>query len=104
MSKKRKEPSLKNPPPKKGARKSADPNSYLSQTVSWAVSRLDRDSRWGWNGIPIDEFWNDIISKLRDFETMYWREIKCGGKSHSIFFLSWCAANPLATARATERM
>jgi hypothetical protein len=80
----KKKPSFRNAPPEKAARKTADPNSFLDRTASWATSRLDRDSQWGWGGISCDEFWQEILPKLTSFESMFWKDIRGNGNNHFI--------------------
>lgn len=64
-------------------RKSEDPSLFSKKEASWAVRRLDRKGKWGWDSISLEEFSQAIHPKLRDFESMNWQEIMNAG-SHSI--------------------
>ncbi len=48
------------------------------ETIVWRVSIIDRDGPWGWNSISGDTLWKDVYSKLINFETMTFQEIKDG--------------------------
>jgi hypothetical protein len=59
-----------------------DPASEDHKTVVWQIGRIDHDGKWGWQGLCKNRLWNDIIPKLKDFETMTWHEIHAATKKN----------------------
>lgn len=66
----------------KDPRTSQNPGSEDNKTVVWQISRLDPDGKWGWRGLCQNQFWNDILPKLKDFESMTWNEIHAATKKN----------------------
>ena len=60
-----------------------DPSSTNSQTIVWKLGNLDKGGEWSFRGISDQEWWNDILPKLKGFESMTWAAIMSavGGKS-----------------------
>ena len=49
----------------------------------WQISRIDLEGPWGWTNIDKKLFFDKIIPRIRDFETMRWKEI-LGHDNHPI--------------------
>ena len=60
--------------------------SSLNKTPSWKFQLIDLDGEWGWKKIKsVDTLINDILYKLKTFETMTWGEIeKKKGKNNPL--------------------
>ncbi len=51
----------------------------------WVLETFDVDGPWGKCNFEKDQFWNDILPKLRGFETQTWGEILYDKKrNHSV--------------------
>lgn len=50
---------------------------------NWSFQQAELDGPWGWKKISMEKFLNDVLEKLKHFETMSWSEIK-GKKNHYI--------------------
>lgn len=73
----------KEKPRDKSARKSNDPDNFNSMKPTWMIGQIDRSCDWGWENISLDEFWTEIYSKLKSFESMNWTQIIHSG-SHNV--------------------
>ncbi len=71
------------PQNEKSVRKRENPEDFDKMLPVWTVGHIDRCELGGWANISESEFWNDIYSKLKNFESMTWAEIKCSG-SHNV--------------------
>ncbi len=60
------------------------PTSFDTEFPSWHIGTIDRDGPWGWTNLDANILWRVIYSKMSDFETMTWAEIKGRTGSHSI--------------------
>lgn len=49
--------------------------SHLDQCPSWQLRFIDTGGTWSWANVNKETLLQDILPKLRDFETMYWRDI-----------------------------
>lgn len=49
----------------------------------WHVSTLDIDGPWGWTTIQKDTFFDQILPKIKNFESMAWKDI-LGRSSHEV--------------------
>lgn len=65
------------PPGGKEARTSLgrDPSSNDRETIVWRFSIVDLGGTWGWRSVAARVWWNDILPKLQNFESMTWAEI-----------------------------
>lgn len=82
-SKKKKPKNLENPVSSKRPR--IDPalqNLHLSNPV-WQIGVMDLDGRWGWRSVEPDAFFEDILPKIQNFESMKWPDI-LNRKNHEI--------------------
>ena len=68
----------------KTPRLAAMPN-YETEKLLWSVSILDFQGRWGWANVGRDTISNDILPKLRNFESMTWGEINHTKTGHPIY-------------------
>ena len=41
----------------------------------WHIGTLDIEGPWGWNTITERIFFDEILPKIRDFESMFWKDI-----------------------------
>jgi hypothetical protein len=83
--KKQRGPLSKYSPPHKEVRIKSDPLSHDREKPVWSFSVLDEDhAQWGWRNVNSGVWWDDILPKLQNFETMTWAEIlrPAGGRSH----------------------
>lgn len=62
-------------PPNRQIRTGVDPARYNEECLSWRLRNLDLDGAWGWKSMPSNLWWDEIWSKLIQFETMTWNEI-----------------------------
>lgn len=76
-----------------------DPESNSLKKACWHLGLLDFNCEWGFNKIQEIELLYEILSKLKNFETMTWQEIfdasggrKHGNNSHGIPIKSLTAA------------
>jgi len=58
--------------------------SHLESTPSWQFSIVDVDGPWGWNNIAPGFFMAEVIPKMKNFESMTWREI-LGPRNHEVY-------------------
>ncbi len=79
------------PPSGKQVRIAGDPESYDRETIAWRFGVVDVVGPWGWRKMGGATWWNDVLPKLQDLETMTWAEIlkasggrSRGNNSHSI--------------------
>ena len=84
MSKKK--PSQKHSPKQQKKATSSVKSTYQNMKLIWQVSKIDANSRWGWNQVDCPYFLKNIWKKMRDFETMTWGEIL--GKNHHAIAVS----------------
>ena len=69
--------------PSKTPRISDDFDSGDGNTPVWLVSRLELDGPFGWREIGTQALLDDVLRKIRDFETMTWGQI-LGRNNHSV--------------------
>ncbi len=72
-----------NPSTQKKARRLKDFSSD-SELLTWHVGTIDAEGPWGWKNLSCEVVWNQIHSKIANFETMTWVAIKQSGGSHVI--------------------
>ena len=72
-----------NPSSEKNPRQKEDVTNFLTLRPSWQISRIDQEGPWGWNNIGADEFENEVIPKIKNFESNTWGQI-LGDKSHEV--------------------
>lgn len=72
----------RSPKNKKETRNPKEVENYLHQTIGWGFKYVDLDSQWGLNSI-LKNWKNEIFPKIKNFETMMWKEIlnAAGAKS-----------------------
>ena len=79
MSRKsRKQPSVKRLPAETGNPRTApgaDPARHAQKTVVQAVGIVDLDGPCGWRSEAVRVWWNELLPRLRHFETMTWEKI-----------------------------
>ena len=56
--------------------------SFIDRTPAWRIGTLDEEGPWGWNKVSQDLFLEEILPKLKNFETMTWESIING--SHEV--------------------
>ena len=56
---------------------------FMDCKPSWQVNSLDIDGPWGWKELSADFIVDEIIDKLKNFESMFWKEI-IGRDNHPI--------------------
>lgn len=61
-------------------------------TFSWSVASADFDGPFGWHVTDTKLVFDDVIPKLKSFETMTWAQIDGPSGSHFISFDSLCKA------------
>lgn len=63
-------------------------DSILAHNPVWQVQKIDFDhNEWGWGNITREDFFEEVIKKLSDYETMLWGEIfQDKTRDHSIPF------------------
>lgn len=64
----RKDPSIKNP---------------LNENPAWHVSILEENGPWGWRSIDEVLFFGQILPKIRNLESMFWKDI-LGRQNHEV--------------------
>lgn len=67
-----------NPPSTKTARRLKNPDAYELSNFRWRV--LDEfidyeDEEWGWDKVDIREFFQKLLPRLHEYETMTWQEL-----------------------------
>lgn len=63
------------PPSGKKPRREEKPEVIESEEPAWSISIIDRDGEWGWNNVPNEVLWGNILKKMKNFEGMSWGEI-----------------------------
>lgn len=63
------------PPSAKKPRLDPSIKSSYDEKPVWQVSRLDVDGPWGWMNIDKAYFFMQILPKIRNFESMLWKDI-----------------------------
>ncbi len=60
-----------------------DPSIHDRETIVWAFGISDLEGPWGWRTVAGRVWWDAILPKLRDFESMTWAEIMqaAGGRT-----------------------
>ena len=64
-------------------RAKSDPGSNRREKPAWSVGFADPEGPWGFKKLDCKSWWDDIYTKLCNFETMTWQEIfdVSGGRS-----------------------
>ena len=84
MAKKKiKERKGQSPQPSKKPRIDSTLENPMDKKPVWQVRILDVDGPFGWNKIEKELFFKDILPKVQDFETMFWKDI-IGSNSHEV--------------------
>jgi hypothetical protein len=79
------------PSPRKVARRSEDPSSTNDMRPAWVFSMLDEHGPWGRTCLKELHVWDDILPKMRNYETMTWGQIEGDHKrNHSVQIGSMC--------------
>lgn len=65
----------KRPEGGKKIKSAADPAGFDHETIVWRFGAVDLDGAWGWKSVASRYWWDTILPKLRDFETMTWAEL-----------------------------
>lgn len=60
------------------------PDSVLLRKPSWRFGLLDLRGPWGWLNIQQKKLVEEILEKLKHFESMTWSEIERSNNNHSI--------------------
>ncbi len=72
--------------PKTGIQIAKDPDYFYKKKPSWAFLKCDIDKNIQWSFYKkrlINEFWDVIFPKLREFESMTWEQILIDGKKQN---------------------
>ncbi len=93
-----KQPSHKEIPSGKKYPRGADKAEKIRDLVSWHIRIVDKEGRWGWAQVNDLSLWEDILSKMSNFETMTWAEI-LNRNNHAISISRIC---PDAKRRPAE--
>lgn len=62
----------------------SDPDSNRRKKPAWNIGLIDPLGPWSFKQLDCPQWWDDIYSKLKNYETMTWQEIydASGGRSH----------------------
>lgn len=55
----------------------------MNENPVWHVSILDENGPWGWRIIDKNFFFDQILPKIKNFETMFWKDI-LGRQNHEV--------------------
>jgi len=55
----------------------------MDQKPVWHIGALDVDGPWGWNVIQKGFFFDEVLPKMRNFESMFWKDI-LGKNNHEV--------------------
>ena len=80
----KKQPSAPTPPSgRREVRLERDPSSNDRETIVWGFRIVDKEGNWGWRTVAARVWWDEILPKLQDFESMTWTEVMqaSGGKA-----------------------
>lgn len=86
VSKKKKEVRRKEDPGERYIAQGKDPERFYDENPAWTFANADQEM-WAFSQEHIgDDLWNEIIPKLKGWETQTWKEILIIGKkqNHSI--------------------
>jgi hypothetical protein len=76
---------------KKTARRSEDPGSTNAMQPVWVFAAMDEGGPWGRKLLTESAIWDDILPKMRNFESMTWSQIELDRKrNHSIPISDLC--------------
>lgn len=83
MAKKKRQSAIKQvrlsgslPPMVKAARREEQPESTSGMRPAWVFTAMDENGPWGKPVLTPDFIWNDILPKMRNFESMTWGQIE----------------------------
>lgn len=71
------------PQPEKKPRIDPTIKSPMDENPVWHVSILDENDPWGWRSINKSLFFDQILPKIKNFETMFWKDI-LGRQNHEV--------------------
>lgn len=71
------------PVSKKEPRVAENPESFHNQFPAWQVTNIDTEGKWSWKSMEFDHLFGSVLPKLKNYESMKWREI-IGGKNHEV--------------------
>jgi len=78
-------------PRKKAVRFTEDPGNTNKRQPVWVFSVLDENGPWGKVKLSGDSVWNDILPKIRSYESMTWGQIEQNKKyNHSVGIDALC--------------
>lgn len=69
----------------KEVRQGLQPENNETKNFAWHIGWIDTTHNWwGWKRVDFKTWWDEILPKLRNFETMTWAEIQkaSGGRSN----------------------
>lgn len=72
-------------PPQTGVAVEKDPNRFFGSSPSWKFSGADMDPGCSWSICKQhlqNAFWDEVLTRLRAFESMSYEEIFVQGKKH----------------------
>jgi hypothetical protein len=79
------------PPQKKTARREQDPTSTNDMQPVWVFAAIDDGGPWGRSILTEGHAWDDILPKIKNFESMTWGQIEQDRKrNHSVPISSLC--------------
>ncbi len=55
----------------------------IDEKPAWRIGTLDLVGQWGWQEIEKEFFFNKILPKIKNFETMLWNDI-LGRNNHAV--------------------
>ena len=88
--------------PRTGPRR--DPSDHDRETIAWVFGIVDMQGPWGWRTTAVKVWWNKILPKLQDFESMTWSEIMQGSGGRKRGTNSHYVEVRLLTSQAKRRL
>ncbi len=74
-----------------------DPGRQDQETITWRFSIVDLEGDWGWRTAASRDWWDAILPKLQDIETMTWAAVMAaaggrreGNNSHPVKVEDMC--------------
>lgn len=89
-------------PDRRTVKQTENPEGYYNLHPSWNFSTCAIDGSWAFTKESVGEFlWDEILPRLKAWESQTWNEILVGAKKHN-HSIDVNALNPCARTRLTE--
>ena len=62
----------------------------IAGPVAWHIRTIDQEGPWGWRKIDASTLWEEVFSKISNFETMEWSEI-LNRNNHAVQVAGLCS-------------